>query len=1446
MVHIVNKRENLGGNFYSRLKNFKLSYIFAILGALFLVFSQASNVEATSASVVKTTLQNSFPIPAGACTLTISLTQGGIDGNTTNIPPGSKICVTAGNRTGNLTFKNLHGTASQPIYIVNSGGQVNMTSNPGGSHAFGIFFSSFIRATGTGTDGIKYGFKIYGWGKGVDLGNLGPVTDIEVDHFELSGQTVAGIMAKTEPGTFGVTPSWDMKNTWVHDNYIHNTGAEGMYLGYTNFKSGNAHLMNGVLVYNNLVTDTGYDGIQVGSAKGDCRIFDNVILRDDISESLDQYGNLNREHYGMSGIQINPGYNCDAYNNFVKDGNGEGIRLFAQEGKIYNNIIVNQKGGGGIWSKNTDSLPETCVGKIVHIFNNTVVNCDGVGIGLANGAATGRVQNNIVVSTAANYIGKIYNMADKSANYTISNNLKTTNINDVKFVNSGADDYDLQSSSPAVNAGIDTSSIFSFDFYSQQRNTPFDEGAIEYAGQISADTIAPTVSVNHSPVSPLTSQTITISANASDASGIKEIKLYIDASLVKTCTLLTTCSHPTSYSTAGTHTYYATATDNSANQNSATSASASFSVTAPSPDPTPAPTGCLYLIPASQSIIDGATQNIPAGSKICIDASVERGSLTLKNINGTASNPITVVNQGGQVRMITASRTAQGLAIFSSSFVHVTGTGSTDNYGFYVSGWEKGVDIGSASPSTNIEVDHVEVANQGFAGFMAKTDPSCTNNVTATTFSMKNTVLHDNYVHDTNGEGFYVGSSKYDGHSLTGCGTKYPHPMDGINIYNNRVINTGLDGIQVGSTEGNCRVHDNIVLSASRRSDPNLTGQEQGILVNAGKNCDVYNNFIRDTGVAGSGGGIGIVTQADAGNIYNNIIINSPDWGIWSKTDRTVTGVLNILNNNIINTGSDGIMIYNKYLRNSRIQNNIIVNPGPSSKLYNVPRAYISLLSGVSSSNFTISNNVSKVTIDEVKFTDPTNDGYYLNSDSPALNAGVNVASLGVTFDFLNNSRPQEGVYEIGAIENPAQSAPRPTPGDTVAPTISSIQVSDITSNSSAIRWNTNEPSISRIDYGRTQTLGLTISTSNLITNHALGLANLPRRATYYYQVVARDEAGNESKSSVASFSTARSRPKSTSGLTASAGSVILVWTPPVDEPYLAGYAILRSTTGFIESYDQTYEVARLTGVSPTTWRDINVTAGTTYYYSLFVFDDEGLYSDPQYVGFTVPSSSNPDPSPIPTPTPTPTPNPDPSPIPTPTPTPTPDPIGGGGGGGGGSVTTDPSLSGSTLTKKTESLDDSLRSTLATPGQIIAFYVDDHLDKEKALVKNIDKLLASRLRGLILLQVEAKGQGWYVNPIDNRKYYLGKPADAFLLMRKLGLGIKHSELSGYLARSFPARLAGRIMLDVESHGEAYYINPKDLKGYYLKRPADALEVMRKLGLGITNINLRKIEVGEIK
>ncbi len=182
--------------------------------------------------------------------------------------------------------------------------------------------------------------------------------------------------------------------------------------------------------------------------------------------------------------------------------------------------------------------------------------------------------------------------------------------------------------------------------------------------------------------------------------------------------------------------------------------------------------------------------------------------------------------------------------------------------------------------------------------------------------------------------------------------------------------------------------------------------------------------------------------------------------------------------------------------------------------------------------------------------------------------------------------------------------------------------------------------------------------------------------------------------------------------------------------------------------------------------------------------------------------------------------------------------------------------------------------------------------------------LAERLKGKILLQVESHGEAWYVHE-DGKRYYLKDGRTAFELLRRFGLGITNANLNkipigierrfkdvdsdqdglpdkledalgsnpqvadtdndgypdgtevfnGYsptdpsptkvkIDKKLAERLKGKILLQVESHGEAWYVH-EDGKRYYMKDGEAAFNIMRFLSLGITNDNLSRIPEGKL-
>jgi hypothetical protein len=59
---------------------------------------------------------------------------------------------------------------------------------------------------------------------------------------------------------------------------------------------------------------------------------------------------------------------------------------------------------------------------------------------------------------------------------------------------------------------------------------------------------------------------------------------------------------------------------------------------------------------------------------------------------------------------------------------------------------------------------------------------------------------------------------------------------------------------------------------------------------------------------------------------------------------------------------------------------------------------------------------------------------------------------------------------------------------------------------------------------------------------------------------------------------------------------------------------------------------------------------------------------------------------------------------------------------------------------------------------------------------------------------------------------------------------------------FTEKLAGRILLQVESNGEAWYVDPVSKQRFFLGRPNDAFSVMRQQGLGATDEDIERISV----
>ena len=84
---------------------------------------------------------------------------------------------------------------------------------------------------------------------------------------------------------------------------------------------------------------------------------------------------------------------------------------------------------------------------------------------------------------------------------------------------------------------------------------------------------------------------------------------------------------------------------------------------------------------------------------------------------------------------------------------------------------------------------------------------------------------------------------------------------------------------------------------------------------------------------------------------------------------------------------------------------------------------------------------------------------------------------------------------------------------DTNAPDISGVSATADGEGHATVSWETDEASSSRVEYGRTATLGSQVTDTARVTSHRVELTNLSPNTTYRFRVTSTDVAGNSTTS---------------------------------------------------------------------------------------------------------------------------------------------------------------------------------------------------------------------------------------------------------------------------------------------------------------------------------------------
>lgn len=250
------------------------------------------------------------------------------------------------------------------------------------------------------------------------------------------------------------------------------TGEEALYIG-----NGAHH----VRIQNGALRNSSTQGAQITRSSGG---FNELINLDVHNNGTDPHFEHGLYIWGsnnlVDGCRIyhNAAYGVHIYdsdvkavnNNVVRNskvyGNGSagatsfGVLLSSGDGNMtYNNLIYNNRGGIKIGSSTTNTK----------VYNNTLYNNAQNGIEVTSSSTGAVIRNNIVYAPET--------IINRGTSTTLSHNLTS----DPKFVKSSANDFHLQSTSPAIDAGMALTAVpVDFSGIPRPQGSGYDIGAYEY------------------------------------------------------------------------------------------------------------------------------------------------------------------------------------------------------------------------------------------------------------------------------------------------------------------------------------------------------------------------------------------------------------------------------------------------------------------------------------------------------------------------------------------------------------------------------------------------------------------------------------------------------------------------------------------------------------------------------------------------------------------------------------------------------------------------------------------------------------------------------------------------------------------------------------------------------------------------------------------------------
>jgi hypothetical protein len=350
-------------------------------------------------------------------------------------------------------------------------------------------------------------------------------------------------------------------------------------------------------------------------------------------------------------------------------------------------------------------------------------------------------------------------------------------------------------------------------------------------------------------------------------------------------------------------------------------------------------------------------QNLSGGDTIFI-LSERVKPIKFQLLEGSPSNPIVIINKDGQVKIDGVADNSWGALTFENCRnIKLSGTGHPGfKYGFELSALESGVAF--TELSSDCEVENVKISHNGFFGIYAKKDYNGNPPAPAPVF--ENLIIHDCFIEGVS-EGMYIGETKTPG-------MEFKH----LKIYNNIVRNTERESIQIANCVEDVEIYNNTLINAGLES---LNFHMNVLQIGDNSVASIYNNIMMnapDYGIISFGKGNVIVE--------NNYIENSKGVFMDNRSVSDTTFVVEVSQNYFKSTAGSEV------IRNMNEKNDFTA----SSNVYDNNILFYKDLNGVDNEVF-FNNSLSQVS--EIQFTNPGSNDYSLVDNTAVEYIGIGAPS---------------------------------------------------------------------------------------------------------------------------------------------------------------------------------------------------------------------------------------------------------------------------------------------------------------------------------------------------------------------------------------------------------------------------------------------------------------------